>query len=244
MGNTSRVSTNKWTTPVGQGRPCGERISQAAWIQHRRGARSRVVRARYDHRTAAAAWADRHEALTRCRSLDEVLLAARLNSDPVLAALLSEVSAGDQLAGRWCCRHLSVAWYGWRSGTRARVSTTISHIFGVIARYPLQRRPMRIAANLSMDTLKAVSRDHRWLGRGGVTLWPSSESLEELLEPTGLDGSPCDSTPPVDVEVCRVLEVSNSLRLIDDYDAALLRSIYADGMSGTKLLGSCIPAPA
>jgi DNA-directed RNA polymerase specialized sigma24 family protein len=31
-----------------------------------------------------------------------------------------------------------------------------------------------------------------------------------------------------------VLQVSSSLRLIDDCDAALLRSIYADGMSGTQ----------
>jgi DNA-directed RNA polymerase specialized sigma24 family protein len=40
--------------------------------------------------------------------------------------------------------------------------------------------------------------------------------------------------PPVDVEVHQVLEASSLLRLIGDSDAALLRGIYADGMSSTQ----------
>jgi len=110
----------------------------------------------------------------------------------------------------------------------------LARLWCVIGSYPLKRRPVHIAANLSMDTLKAISREHRWLGKGDVTLRPSSESLEELLEPNGLDGSPYDLPPPVDVEVHQVLEASSLLRLIDDSDAALLRSIYADGMSGAQ----------
>ena len=45
-------------------------------------------------------WAARHPVLTACQSLNDILAVARLNTDPVLAALLTEVSAGDQLAGR------------------------------------------------------------------------------------------------------------------------------------------------
>jgi len=52
------------------------------------------------HATAASVWADRYDALAACRSLDDVLRAARLNSDPVLGALLTEVSTGDRLGGR------------------------------------------------------------------------------------------------------------------------------------------------
>ena len=40
--------------------------------------------------------------------------------------------------------------------------------------------------------------------------------------------------PPVDVEVLQVLEASSSLSLIDHSDAALLRGVYADGMTGTE----------
>jgi hypothetical protein len=191
-----------------------------------------------DHRTAVADWADRHEALARCRSLDDVLSVARLNSDPVLAALLAEVSVGDQLAGRVVLQALIGRLVRMaQRDRRARIDDYLAHLWCVIGSYPLQRRPLRIAANLSMDTLKAVSQERRWLARGGVTLLPSSESLEELLEPTGLDGSPYDSPPPVDIEVRQVLEASRRLQLIDDSDAALLRSIYADGMSGSQAAG-------
>jgi hypothetical protein len=188
----------------------------------------------HDHRDAVARWGDRHEALAPYHSLDEVLWGAGLNSDPVFAALLTEVSAGDQLAGRVVLQALIGRMVRMaQRDPRASVDDYLARLCCVIGNYPLKRRPVRIAANLSMDTLKAVSREHRWLGRGEVTLWPSSESLEELLEPSGLDGSPYDSQPPVDVEVRQVLEASSSLRLIDDADAALLRNIYADGMSGS-----------
>ncbi len=190
-----------------------------------------------DEDEAVARWGDRHEALAPYRSLDDVLSGARLNSDAVLAALLTEVSAGDQLAGRVVLQALigRMVCMAQRD-PRASVDDYLARLWCVIGSYPLKRRPVRIAANLSMDTLKAISQEHRWLGRGDVTLWPS-ESLEELLEPTGLDGSPYDLSPPVDVEVQQVLEASSMLRLIGDSDASLLRSIYADGMSSTQAAG-------
>ena len=188
-----------------------------------------------DEDDAVARWGDRHEVLAPYRSLDEVLSASRLNSDAVLAALLTEFSAGDQLAGRVVLQALigRMVCMAQRD-PRASVDDYLARLWCVIGSYPLKRRPVHIAANLSMDTLKAISREHRWLGKGDVTLRPSSESLEELLEPNGLDGSPYDLPPPVDVEVHQVLEASSLLRLIDDSDAALLRSIYADGMSGAQ----------
>ena len=187
-----------------------------------------------DHRETAVRWADRHDPLASCRTLDDVLSAARLNSDPVLAALLAEVSSGDQVAGRVVLQALvgRIVRMAQRD-PRSSVDDYLALLWCVINNYPLQRRPVRIAANLSLDTLKAVSREHRWLGRGYVTLWPSSESLEELLSPVGVDGTPYDS-PPVDVEVHEVLEAGKQLRLIDDSTSALLHSVYIDGMTGTQ----------
>jgi DNA-directed RNA polymerase specialized sigma24 family protein len=104
----------------------------------------------------------------------------------------------------------------------------------VINNYPLSRRPVRIAANLSMDTLKAISEERRWLRRGDVMLWPSSESLEELLPPVDLDGSPYGSIP-VDVELRQVLEAGSVLSLIDSSELALLESIYGDRISGNRV---------
>ena len=117
---------------------------------------------------------------------------------------------------------------------RSSVDDYLALLWCVINNYPLQRRPVRIAANLSLDTLKAVSREHRWLGRGDVMRWPTSESLEELLSPVGLDGTPHDSAPPVHLEVHEVLEAGRQLGLIDDSASALLHSVYVDGMTGTQ----------
>jgi DNA-directed RNA polymerase specialized sigma24 family protein len=184
---------------------------------------------------AVSRWAERHDVLTSCRSFEDVLSAARRYSDPVLAALLTEVSLGDQLAGRVVLqavigRMVRMA----QRDPRAGIDDYLAQLWCAISSYPLQRRPVRIAANLSMDTLKAVSREHRWIGRGEITLWPSSESLEELLSPAGLDGTRYDSLQPADVEARRVLEASSLLRLIDNSSATLLQSVYVDGMTGAQ----------
>jgi hypothetical protein len=188
-----------------------------------------------DHCATAASWADRHEVLTLCRSLEDVLSVARLNSDPVLAALLAEVASGDQLAGRVVLQALIGRMVRMaQRDPRASIGDYLARLWCVIASYPLQRRPVRIAANLSMDTLKAVSQEHRSLRQGDVTLWPSSESLEDLLGPAGLDGSPHNSPQPVDVEVRRVLVAGRRLRLLDDSAAELLHSVYVDGMTSAQ----------
>ncbi len=187
------------------------------------------------HPGTVSRWADRHDVLASCGTFDDVLSAARLNSDPVLAALLTEVAIGDQLAGRVVLQALIGRMVRMaQRDPRAGIDDYLAWLWCGINSYPLSRRPARIAANLSMDTLKAVSREHRWMGRGDVTLWSSSESLEELLEPAGPDGSRCDSQQPVDLEVRRVVEAGRLLRLIDDSTAALLQSVYVEGMSGTQ----------
>lgn len=180
-------------------------------------------------------WAARHPVLATCQSLTEVLTVARLNSDPVLAALLTELSAGDRLAGRVVLQALLGRMVRMaQRDPRSSVDDYLACLWCVINGYPLERRPVRIAANLSMDTLNAVWRERSWLGGGEIILWPSGEALEELLQPAGLDGSSSDASPPIDVEVHRVLEAGSLLRLIDDADAALLRGVYADGMTGDQ----------
>jgi DNA-directed RNA polymerase specialized sigma24 family protein len=187
------------------------------------------------HPGTVSRWADRHDALAPYRSFDDVLAAARLYSDPVLGALLAEASLGDQLASRVVLQALIGRLVRMaQRDPRASFDDYLARLWCAIESYPLERRPARIAANLSMDTLKAVSREHRWMGRGDVTPWPSSELLEELLPPTGLDGTRYDSPQPVDMEARRVLEAGTTLGLIDDSAVALLRSVYVDGLTSTE----------
>jgi hypothetical protein len=185
--------------------------------------------------TAVRRWADRHDALAWCRSLDDILSLAKVKSDPVLAALLTELFLGDQLAARVVLQALigRMVCMAQRD-PRSSIEHYLAALWCVINSYPLSRRPVRIAANLSLETLKAVSNEHRWLRRGDVVLWASSESLEELLQPAGPDGCSYDSLPPVDVEVRRTLEAGSLLSLIDDSEVALLHSVYGDGLSGDR----------
>jgi hypothetical protein len=187
-------------------------------------------------RTAVRHWADRYEVLTPCRTLDDVLSITKLNSDAVLLALLTEVSRDhDQLAARVVLQTLVGRMVRMaQRDPRGSIEDYLAALWCVINSYPLRRRPTRIAANLSLDTLKAVSNDRRWLRRGEVALWPSSESLEELLAPVGLDGSPYDSLPSGDIEVRRVLDAGRSLSLIEISDEILLQRIYAEGWSDDR----------
>ena len=188
-----------------------------------------------NHPGTVSRWARRHDALAPYRSFDDVLAAARLSSDPVLGALLAEASLGDQLASRVVLQALIGRMVRMaQRDPRASFDDYLARLWCAIESYPLERRPTRIAANLSMDTLKAVSRERRWMGRGDVTPWPSSELLEELLPPAGLDGSRYDSHQPADREARRVLEAGTMLGLIDDSAVALLRSVYVDGLTSIE----------
>lgn len=184
---------------------------------------------------AVTCWADRHKALALCQSLDDILCFVKLNSDAVFAALLTEVSRGDRLAARVVLQALigRMVRMALRD-SRSEVGDYVAALWCVINSYPLSRRPVRIAANLSMDALKAISDERRWLRRGVVMVCPSTESLEELLAPAALDGSPYGSAPPVDVELREVLEAASMLSLIDNSDAAVLGAIYGDGISGDR----------
>jgi hypothetical protein len=187
-------------------------------------------------RTAVRRWADRYEVLTTCQTLDDVLSLSKQKSDAVLLALLTEVSRDhDQLAARVVLQTLVGRMVRMaQRDPRGSTDDYLAALWCVINSYPLSRRPARIAANLSLDTLKAVSNERRWLRRGDVSLWPSSESLEELLAPVGLDGSPYDSLLSGDIEVRRVLEAGRLLSLIETSDALLLQRVYAEGWSGDR----------
>ena len=105
------------------------------------------------HPGAVRRWADQHDVLAPCGSCDDVLSAARLNSDPILAALLTEVSMGDQLAGRVVLQALIGRMVRMaQRDPRASIDDYLARLWCAIGSYPLERRPERIAANLSMDT--------------------------------------------------------------------------------------------
>ena len=135
------------------------------------------------HRGSVRGWSRSHGALAECHSLADVLLAARGQPDAVLAALLTLVSKGDQLAARVVLQAMlgRVVRMAGRDPA-AGVDDYVSALWCRICAYPLASRPSRIAANLSMDTLKAIALERRWLRIGGVTPWPPEMFWDEQHE--------------------------------------------------------------
>src|SRR5688572_25297986 len=119
------------------------------------------------HRGSLPCWSRRHEALVEYESLDDMLAAAQGHPDAILGALLTEVSNGDQLAGRVVLQALMgrIVRMAGRDPS-AGIDDYVAALWCQIQTYPLVSRPVRIAANLSMDTLKAVHAERRWLRQG------------------------------------------------------------------------------
>ncbi len=184
-------------------------------------------------RGIVATWAGRHTALTGCRSIIEVLDAVRADSDASLHALLTEVSKGDQLAGRVVLQSMvgRLVRMAHRD-VRAGVDDYVAAMWCEIIKYPLERRPVKIASNLALDTLKAVLREHRWLVRGEVTTWPPGELLDELFDGLHSRAAHTTNTPSVGAE--GVLAAAHRLNVIDVRARKILTSVYVDGLSGIE----------
>lgn len=181
------------------------------------------------HRGTANRWAASYEALTRCTSLDEVVHRTVDRPDAVLAALLAEVARGEAVAARAVLqsmigRIIAMA----RRDQRAGVEDYLSALWCVIHSYPLARRPTKIAANLSMETLKMVSGERRWFRHAEVSPWPPHAFLEPAYE-FGRFGQQVGGP-----DALGVLATGLELGLVDRAAAGLLRSVYVDGLSSEE----------
>lgn len=169
--------------------------------------------------------------------LVEGVEAARRGEDSALHRLVAATLTGDRLAGRAVLqsqlgRLVRMAGRDARAGVDEYVST----FWCVLARYPLPRRPERIAANLALDTLKEVQRDRQWMGRSPAVVHPLGDDLGPLLERAG---------PPVDdgPEAAAVIRAGERLRLIDPPTGHLLRAVYVDGLPGREAALRCSTTP-
>jgi DNA-directed RNA polymerase specialized sigma24 family protein len=181
------------------------------------------------HRGSVRGWSRRHGALAECRSLADVLLAARGQPDAVLGALLTEVSTGDPLAARVVLQAMlgrMVRMAG--RDPAAGVDDYLSALWCRIRSYPLAARPSRIAANLSMDTFKTVSAERRWLREAEVTPWPPvvfwDEEHDHLLVEQEVDPFVASA----------VLAAGRDRGVIDGPVHALLFSVYVDELTGPQ----------
>ena len=184
------------------------------------------------HRGSVRGWSRSHGALAECRSLVDVLLAARGQPDAVLGALLTEVSNGDHLAARVLLQAMlgRIVRMAARD-PQAGVDDYVSALWCRICSYPLSARPSRIAANLSMDTLKTVFAEKRWLREGEVTPWPHEVFWDEQHEHLFL------ARDETGVAGAAVLRAARDRGVIDEPVHALLVSVYLEELTGSEAAG-------
>jgi DNA-directed RNA polymerase specialized sigma24 family protein len=178
-------------------------------------------------------WARRHPDLAGCTGLEALVLRASRGEDDVLRALLVEAHGGTQLAARVVLqamlgRLVRMA----RRDRRVLVDDYVGAMWCVLARYPLTARPVRIAANLALDTLKTVQRERPPADRARVTLWPTGPDLEPLLELSWSRATLDHGAELRALGATEVIEAGRRLRLIDEGTGHLLRQVYVEGLSG------------
>lgn len=164
--------------------------------------------------TVVSTWARRHPALAECADLPAVMRAIREDPDKALGALLHEMIHGCPLAPRIVLhamlpKMISMA----RRDPAASLEDYLAHLWLRITTYPLDRRPQRIAANLALDTLKAVKAD----------------MAPALVPVADLDDDPARH-PADDLSARRLLRAAVELRLIDPTTHATMMEVYADGL--------------
>lgn len=185
------------------------------------------ARLRGDENAAAAVtgWANRYETLAGCATpadVEQRILACRPEeTDQILLALLRLARSGDALAGRTVLQLMlgkAIRIAASRSGMDTRHNlehTTITALWTVIATYPVDRRPTKVAANIAMDTLQIITGEfahHR-------TELPTGPDL--------LNGRTTVASESADVELLEVLTWSVDRGTISAADATLILDIYS-----------------
>lgn len=200
------------------------------------------------------AWRKQPGPLCAARDLEHALAIIWASPDASLATLIAAAQSGDQLAGRVIVQ----AFLPRARRLVAKVGKTAPHLYAeaalnavealweLIATYPLDRRPQRIASNIALDLLKRISND-RYKGRD---LWSKDGANRPLLSIERPRECASDAAeylpeldeaatmPSVDDELADLLQLATATGVITTDQADLLRAYYATGQTSAEIAGS------
>lgn len=177
---------------------------------------------------ACRRWASTAAVLVGCATPAEVVARVGAAPDVVLGHLLGQAVAGDRLAGRVVLQALLPKVVRMASvDPGAEVDDYLTALWCEIAAYPLARRPTSVAANLALDTLKAVRRERRPVA--DLATPPHLVVVAADRGPGRVVGASPHGPGP---SVTHVLDRARGHRLLDPATSDLLQSVYADGLSG------------
>jgi len=155
----------------------------------------------------------RAEWLNPSPTLDEVLTSIRFNPDRVLTELVMAFHRGYNQAGRVVVQALLPKLILMsRSYPYPRVEHLASALWIRISTYPLDRRPVSVAANLVLDAKKDV-------------LW------EDRAIPT----LPVATATTHDVTADQVLATARSLHIASEESLSIVEKVYVDQLPRTEL---------
>ncbi|HET9873241.1 MAG TPA: hypothetical protein VFP89_11710 [Propionibacteriaceae bacterium] len=179
-------------------------------------------------------WRTVHPALRGCADLTDVLAAVRDDSDAALHALLSELGRGDALAGRVVLqamlgRIVAMA----NRDRRRRCDEYVTAMWCRIRTYPLQARPVRIAANLALDTLKAVLAEDQAPRSRALCLSMPPDATFDAICSSAVAARTLDHNPTVGLTGQRLISTALELGLIDAGTQAVMQSVYIEGMTSS-----------
>lgn len=178
-----------------------------------------------------SAWALEKPALAGCVTLADIetrtVTSDRRGADTVLIALLELAAGGEQLAGRTVLQLMLgkavriAASHAGRADRDLLEQLAVTALWDVIATYPITRRPEKVAANLSMDTL------HQVVAELAHDRHESAIDADTIALMTADMGE--SAAAVVDLELFEVLAWGIDTGAISRDDAALLTRVYCAG---------------
>lgn len=186
------------------------------------------------------AWSAQCLPLEGCRTPAQVLAAIRSDPDTVLGFLLARYQLGERMAGRVTLQAMlgklvRMSYTGAAADQPNAVDDLVTHMWCQIAKYPLDRRPRSIAANLALDSLKAARQE--WIRSREVPVPPALVVAE--LEA----GDP--AVQEVEWRAEEIIATAFELSLITSTTRDILVAVYGpEGMSGASAAArwGCSPA--
>ncbi|NLT30580.1 MAG: hypothetical protein GXX86_09015 [Propionibacterium sp.] len=166
-------------------------------------------------------WARDNPDLTGCRDAADVLDAIRRSPDRVLLFLIAWSQIGCRVADHLIARTMAPKLR--RMAARdadAEFDDYLAHLWLQVQAYALQRRVHRVAANLALDTLKAVLAE-----RGADGVAPVETGILELRL------GPAPEPRPLSRQL---IDAAEELGVIDRHTAEVLISVYVIGLSGEQ----------
>lgn len=181
-------------------------------------------------------WASRHPILRHCSDVHTVL--ARIAGDPdeVLRALLVEVRAGSMTAARTVLQAMLGKIVLMANADRLNgIDCYLLAMWECIRRYPIERRPHHVAANLALDARKLAKREP--VGSPSVVPWPPGPSFADIVDRQFERDHVDHNRDLAMLTAGDVLRAAVELELIDADAGALLRSVYAEGTRAAEVAG-------